>query len=127
MYALCAEDQFLYCRHYFPKAFRVASPAFHLDYWSKIEDASLDFFGAEMFRGSAKTTLARAAISRRLAYGISRNVLSVAISKAMAVNTVRWLKKQVEFNTAWATDFQLQPAAKWADDHIEIWHGSSRS
>ena len=84
MYSLCAENPFLYCRHYFPRAFRVDSPAFHLDYWSKIEDSSLDYFGAEMFRGSAKTTLARAAISRRVAYGISRNILSVAISEAMA-------------------------------------------
>jgi hypothetical protein len=122
LFELCAVDPELYCHQFFPKTFRVRSPSFHKDYWSKIENPDLDYFGAEMFRGSAKTTLARAAISRRVAYGISRNILSVAISEAMAMNTVRWMKKQVEFNTLWAQTFGLVKGSKWADDWIEIYH-----
>ena len=122
LFELCAVDQELYCHQFFPKTFRVASPAFHKDYWGKIEDQELDYFGAEMFRGSAKTTLARAAISRRVAYGISRNILAVSISEAMATNTVRWMKKQVEFNTLWAQTYGLSRGQKWADDWIEVYH-----
>jgi hypothetical protein len=122
LYALGAADPLFYCHEFFPKTFRSESPLFHSDYWAKIEDPSLDYFGAEMFRGAGKTTLARAAISRRLAYGISRNVLAVAISEAMAANTVRWVKKQVENNTHWTSVFGLQKGAKWTDDWIEIYH-----
>jgi hypothetical protein len=115
-------DQELYCHQFFPKTFRSKSPGFHKDYWSKIENPDMDYFGAEMFRGSAKTTLARAAISRRVAYGISRNILSVAISEQMAANTVRWMKKQVEHNTLWAQTYGLVKGSKWSDDWIEIYH-----
>jgi hypothetical protein len=122
LYELSAVDPIFYCHQFFPKTFRSSTPAIHLDYWAKIEDPALDYFGAEMFRGSAKTTLARAAISRRVAYGISRNILAVAISEAMSINTVRWLKKQVEFNTLWAGTFGLYKGAKWSDEWIEVYH-----
>jgi hypothetical protein len=122
LFDLCAVDPVLYCRQFFPKVFRQPSPGFHVDYWDKIENPEFDFFGAEVFRGGAKTTLARACISRRIAYGISHNILSVAISEQMSVNTVRWIKKQVDFNTAWTQTFGLTPGAKWADDWIEIYH-----
>ena len=122
IYRLGAVDPEFYCHQFFPKTFRVKSPDFHRDYWGKIEDPLMDFFGAEMFRGSAKTTLARAAISRRVAYGISRNVLAVAISEAMSINTVRWMKKQVENNTSWAQIYGLQKGSKWSDEWIEIYH-----
>jgi hypothetical protein len=122
LYQLCAADPTLYCHQFFPKTFRSSTPDFHLDYWAKIEDPSRDYFGAEMFRGSAKTTLARAAISRRVAYGISRNILAVAISEAMAVNTIRWVKKQVENNTLWTKTYGIVRGQKWADDWIEVYH-----
>lgn len=122
LYKLCAVDNELYARTFFPKTFRQASPEFHKDYWQKIEDPSFDFFAAEVFRGGGKTTLARVAISKRIAYALSRNVLNVAINESMSLNTARWLKKQVEFNTLWSQTYGLSKGQKWADDQFEVNH-----
>ena len=117
---LCAVDSIFYCKQFFPKTFRQGSPDFHRDFWQKFRDPSYDLFGAEMFRGSGKTTLTRAGLSQRIAYGISRNILSVAISESMAIHTIRWLKKQIENNSYWTDTFMLRKGTKWADDWIEI-------
>lgn len=117
---LAAADDVFYCRTFFPKTFRQKSPAWHRQYWEGFNDPNFDFFGAEIFRGGAKTTLTRAGISKRIAYAISRNVLSVAISETMATHTLRWLKKQIEQNHFWTDTFQLRKGSKWTDDWIEI-------
>jgi hypothetical protein len=54
---------------------------------------------------------------------MSRNALSVAINEAMAIETLRWIKKQVEFNTEWSQMYKISPGKKWSEDHIEIYHG----
>lgn len=118
---LAAVDSVFYGRQFFPKTFKQASPEFHRDYWAKMEDPDSDFFAAEMFRGAAKTTLARVAISKRIAYAVSRNILAIAISESMAILTLRWLKKAMENNTYWRETFGLRPGKKWADDWIEIY------
>lgn len=119
---LAAVDSVFYCREFFPRTFRQRSPAYHRDFWEKFEDPSWDLFGAEIFRGGGKTTLTRAGISKRIAYAISRNILSVAISEAMSIHTVRWLKRQVEQNHYWTDTFQLRKGVKWTDDWIEIYN-----
>lgn len=123
LFELCAADPELYGRTFFPKTFRQSSPEFHLDYWAKIEDPNFDFFAAEVFRGGAKTALARVAISRRIAYGISRSILNICVSESMALHTARWLMKQVEHNTKWASTYQLRKGKNWATDFFEIEHG----
>lgn len=119
---LCAVDSIFYCKQFFPKTFRQETPEYHRDFWNGFNDPEWDFFGAEVFRGGGKTTLTRAGISKRVAYGISRNVLAVAITESMAVHTIRWLKKQIENNTYWTSTFMLQKGTKWSDDWIEIQH-----
>lgn len=119
---LCAVDDTFYCKTFFPKTFRQPTPPFHRDFWNKFNDPEYDLFGAEIFRGGGKTTLTRAGISKRVAFGISRNILSVAISESMSILTLRWLKKQMENNTYWRETFMLQKGSKWADDWIEIEH-----
>jgi len=120
--ALSAADSGFYCRQFFPKTFRQKSPEFHRDYWNNFENPDYDFFGAEMFRGSGKTTLARAGISKRIAFAISHNILSVAISEAMAIHSIRWIKRQIEQNSYWTETFQLVRGTKWTDDWIEIYN-----
>lgn len=117
---LSAVDDVFYCRTFFPKTFRQKSPAWHREYWRGFNDTEHDMFGAEIFRGGAKTTLTRAGISKRIAYAISRNILSVAISETMATHTLRWLKKQIEQNHFWTDTFQLRKGSKWTDEWIEI-------
>jgi hypothetical protein len=117
---LCAVDSTFYGRQFFPKTFRQASPWFHRDFWTKFEDPLYDFFAAEMFRGSAKTTLCRVGISKRIAYGLSRNTLAVAISESMAIHTVNWIRKQMETNAGWTSMFGLRKGSKWTDNWISI-------
>jgi len=119
---LCAVNSIFYCKQFFPKTFRQETPYFHGDFWTKFDDPDYDLFGAEVFRGGGKTTLTRAGLSKRVAFGVSRNILAVAISEAMAIHTIRWLKKQVEQNLYWTQTFQLQKGTKWTDEWIEIRH-----
>lgn len=122
LFRLCAVDGVFYSRTFFPKTFRQGSPAFHRDFWTKVEDPAYDFFAAEVFRGAGKTTLARSFISKRIAFGLTRNTLAVAISESMAIHTVTWLRKQIENNTFWTETFGLRKGKKWTDDWIEIYN-----
>lgn len=119
---LCALDQSLYCRTFFPRAFRQASPVFHRDIWELLEDQTHRYVAIEVFRDGAKTTLLRAYTSKRIAYGNSRTILVVGKAQDHAKFTIAWLKKQVEFNTQWASVFGLEKGSKWSDEHIEIIH-----
>ncbi len=117
---LAAVDSVFYCREFFPRTFRQSSPVWHRDYWDHFDDQEHDLFAAEIFRGGAKTTLTRAGISKRIAFGLCMNALSVAINETMACHTVRWIKKQIENNHYWTEVFSLQKGNKWADDWITI-------
>lgn len=122
LFRLSAVDGIFYSRTFFPKTFRQQSPLFHRDYWTKAEDPLYDFFAAEVFRGAGKTTLARAAISKRIAFGLTRNTLAVSISESMSEHTIAWLRKQVETNTFWTDTFGLRKGKKWTDNWIEIYN-----
>lgn len=123
LFLACAAEPILYCHTFFPRTVRQGTPEFHIDFWGKLEDDTFDFFGAEVFRGGAKTTLCRLALSRRIAYAVSRNILSVGVSEGMALLTSRWLKKQVQYNTLWAQTYRLTPGTKWTDEFFEVNHG----
>jgi hypothetical protein len=123
LFLTCAAEPILYCHTFFPRTVRQDTPDFHVDFWRKLEDDTFDFFGAEVFRGGAKTTLCRLALSRRIAYAVSRNILSVGVSEGMSLLTSRWVKKQVEFNSLWAQTFKLSPGKKWTDEFFEIYNG----
>ena len=124
MYLLAAEDSVLFSHEFFPTAFRQRSPAFHADIWHGMESPEIEFFGVECFRGSAKTTIARTCLTKRIAYGLSRTMLVVGDAQAHAVRTVRWVKKQVEFNSHFRAFYVVEKGKKWKDDEIEIRHES---
>jgi hypothetical protein len=117
---LAAADDVWYCRQFFPRTFRQRTPEWHRDFWYHFNNSERDFFGAEIFRGGAKTTLTRAGLSKRIGFGLTRNTLAIAINETMASHTVRWIKKQVEDQTYWAQIFQIQKGSKWTDDWIEL-------
>lgn len=117
-----AVDPLFFTHTFFPKTARQASPDFHEDLWTLLENTDR-YVGIEMFRGSAKTSLARICCAKRVAYAISRTILFVSSSQAHAVRSVRWLKAQITHNRAFAEFFQLSKGAKWKDDEIEIING----
>ena len=111
-----------YGRLFFPKTLRQVSPKFHEDIGALFDDPSKRNVAVEVFRDGAKTTLVRLAISRRVAYGISRTILVVSASQGHSILTLRWIKRQVEHNKLWAETFGLKKGSKWSDDHVEIHH-----
>lgn len=117
---LSAVDSVFYGRAFFPGTFRQTSPAFHRNMFDLLESPEYQYVGLEAFRGSAKSTLARITISKRIAFGISRTIFPLSASAAHASRTIRWIKKQVESNTFWAQTFRLRKGSKWTDDELEI-------
>lgn len=120
---LCATDGVLYSHVFFPKTVRQESPGFHYEIWDKLENPRNRYVGLKIFRGGAKTSICRIFTSKRVAYGISRTILYVGKSEGHAARSLRWIKRQVEFNTAWSQTFQLSKGSVWSNTEIEIRHG----
>lgn len=119
---LCAIDNGLYERTFFPKTVRQKSPPFH-----KQIDAAFDsdsrFISIEVFRGGAKTSKFRVRMSKVIAYGIAHTILFVSNSQGHSVKSLEWVKRQVEFNTKWAQTYNLRKGVRWSGEDIEIIHG----
>lgn len=118
---LGAQSLTAYGKIFFPRTFRQKSPEMHEAIGQALYGPSR-FNAFEVFRDGAKTTLLRVFTSQRIAYGISRTIMYVSISQPHSVFSLRWLKRQVEFNTKWAQCFGLKKGPKWSDEWIEIWH-----
>ena len=117
--SLGAESLTKYGKLFFPRTFRQESPPFHEIVGAKLY--SHDRFNAfEIFRDGAKTSLLRVYTSQRIAYGISRTIGYVSISQAHSIHSVRWMRRQVMFNTKWANTFGLTSGSKWTDEWAEI-------
>lgn len=119
---VCADGGSPYGEVFFPRAFRQKTPTFHDDIWDLLEDRAHRYVALEVFRGGAKTTTLRAYTSKRIAYGISRTIMYVSEAQNHSERSVRWLKKQVEYNSLWREVFGLEVGDKWRDDIIEIRH-----
>lgn len=119
---LCAVDNDLYCRTFFPKTFRTKSPSFAKEIDDVLNDTRARFCNILAFRGAAKTTRARAFTSKRIAYGMSRTILYIGSSEDAALRSIRWIKRAVTHNVLWANTFGLTQGEKWAENEIEIKH-----
>ncbi len=119
---LAAEDTGLYNVEFFPRAFRQRTPRFHYDIFDLLENPKYRLVALKVFRGGAKTTLLRAYVSKRIAYGISRTILFVSASQGHSVKSLAWLKRQIEYNQKWTTIYGLAKGSKWTDEIIEINH-----
>jgi hypothetical protein len=119
---LGAESLIAYGKIFFPKTFRQKSPKMH-EAIGKALYGNSRYNAFEIYRDGAKTTLLRVFTSQRIAYAISRTIMYVSISQRHATYSIRWLKRQVEFNSQWAQTFGLKKGSKWTDEWIEIYHG----
>lgn len=119
-----AEDSVFFCQHFFPKVFRQSSPDFHREIWGILDDPSKRYVNLQVMRDGAKTTLLRAYTAKRVAYGLSRTILYIGASEKKALASVRWIKRQIEFNKSWAQTFGLQPGKPWTDGELKIEHGT---
>jgi hypothetical protein len=119
---LGAQSLEMYGKIFFPKTFRQESPAFHREIGEQLY-ANDRYNAFEVFRDGAKTSLLRVFTSQRIAYGISRTIMYVSSSQTHSIFSLRWLKRQVVYNTAWAQLFGLRKGEKWTDEILEIYHG----
>jgi hypothetical protein len=120
---LAAVDDELYCRTFFPATYRQPFPSYHETVTAALENPAHRYVALKMFRGSAKTTRLRTFVSKRIAYGISNTILFVSNAQKHSFYSVRWIRRQVEFNTLWAQTFNLRPGPLWNDDILQILHG----
>ena len=123
---LGAADSIFYSQYFFPTVVRQSSPDFHRDIWRLFESPENRYANAEIFRGGAKTTIARLFTSKRIAYGISHTILYIGKSEAHAARSVEWIMQQVEYNSIWAQTFGLRRGSKWTSSDCEIYHGTDQ-
>ncbi len=113
-------DTVFFGQYFFPNACTQASPPFHYDVCSLVEDNSNRLVAIKIFRGGAKTTLLRIILGKRVAYGLSSTIMIVSETASHSEKTLRWLKKNVEHNRTFRETFGLRKGSKWTDDEIEI-------
>ena len=119
---LAAVDSIFYSHYFFPRTARQGTPDFHKIMWNVLESPIKRLVNFQIFRGGAKTTLARLFMSKRVAYGISRTILFISKSEEHAAFSVGWLMSQVEYNPDWAQVFGLEKGRKWTQTDCEIIH-----
>lgn len=120
---LCALDDELFGRFFFPRAFRQESPPFLRSIDAVLAKPENRYCAFKMYRGSSKTTRLRKFTAKRIAYGISHTILYISRSQGHSIKSIEWLKNAVEFNKNFAEAFQLRPGKKWTGEEIEIVNG----
>lgn len=120
---LGAADGAFYSRFFFPKTVRQHVPDMHRTMWTDLDDPEARNVAFKVFRDGAKTTVLRLFTSRRIAYGVSHTIVYTSNSELHAVRSLKWLRRQVEYNLLWAQAFGLRKGGKWSDAEMEIIHG----
>lgn len=126
------KDTIFFGAHFFPKAIRQDSPDYHYEICNAIEDNANEKVAVKVFRGGAKTTLARVICAKRIAYAISRTILIISETAEHSYESLKWLKHAIERQDAYAQTFGLERGDKyknisgerytWRDDKIQIYH-----
>ena len=119
---LGAVDNEIYGRTFFPKTFRQSSPPFQKEIWRDLDDPRVRNSNQRIFRGAAKTTIARVFTSKRIAYGVSKTIVYVGKSESAAARSGKWLRRHVERNKLWGGAFNLRPGTPWTDTEFVIEH-----
>ena len=120
---LCAVDDELFCRTFFPKTVRQKSPPFHKEIWQLL-NSNQRLVNAQVFRGGGKTSILRMYTAKRIAFGLAHTILYIGKSEGHAIRSIKWLRTQIEHNYKFASVFHLKPGKKWQDTEAEIWHGT---
>jgi hypothetical protein len=121
--ALGAVDDDFFGSFFFPQTFRQEHPHFSRLIQQAFDDRSSRYVAMEMFRGSSKTTRVRVRVAKHISYALSRTVLLVSNAQKHSMYSLKWLKRQVEYNLRWAKAFGLEKGSTWSDEIIEIRHG----
>jgi len=130
---LCAVDDGLFAKTFFPHAARQPSPPMHGEVDAKLNDPRSRLLNLLLPRDFAKTTKLRIFTAKRIAYGLSRTILYVGASEGHATRSIQWLRSRIEPKRGatgsavpelLAQVFDLKPGKKWTDTELEIFHGT---
>lgn len=119
---LSAVDSQFFARQFFPKTCRQEPALYDRQAWDLLDGPSR-YVNMQIHRDGAKTTRLRIYAAKRIAFGIARTILVVGKSEAHALRSVRWIRKQIDYNKEYAATFKLRRGEKWQDHECEIWHG----
>lgn len=119
---LGAVDDNFFGSYFFPSTFRQPHPSFAADIQAAFDDPTSRYVAMKMFRGSSKTTRVRCRIAKHISYALSRTIFLVSNAQKHSIYSVRWLRKQIEYNQRWALAFGLVKGATWSEEIIEIVH-----
>lgn len=117
-----AVDSIFFSRHFFPKTFRQEPAPFHGDLWALLDDPDARYVNIQVMRGGAKTTILRTYMAKRIAYGISRTILYIGASETKTIDSIEWVKNQVERNKQYATVFGLKKGKPWTGERARVAH-----
>jgi hypothetical protein len=128
---LAGYDLLFYGQHYFPKTVRQDTPEFHKEIAEVLDSGVYEKIAVKIYRGGAKTSLARILLSKRIAFGISRTILVISETAEHSYESIKWLKRAVERKDHWSKDFCLVAGNEyvneltnerytWRDDKIQI-------
>jgi len=129
---LCAVDNNLFEKTFFPKTARQEPASFHAEISAILDDSANRFVNLVCFRDSAKTSKLRMFTGKRIAYNTSKTILYVGASEGHAARSIRWIRNQIEPKRGaggalkrgfFAESFDLRPGVKWTDTECEIFHG----
>ena len=119
---LGAVDDDFFGSFFFPSTFRQPHPSFSRNIQLAFDDPTSRYVAMKMFRGSSKTTRVRTRIAKHISYALSRTIFLVSNAQKHSVYSLRWLRKQIEYNQRWATAFGLAKGSTWSEEIIEIVH-----
>jgi hypothetical protein len=119
---LGAVDDDFFGSYFFPKTFRQAHPSFSQQVQRAFDDPTSRYVAMKMFRGSSKTTRVRCRVAKHISYGLSRTIFLVSNAQKHSIYSLRWLRKQIEYNERWALAFGLRKGSTWTEEIIEVVH-----
>ena len=123
---LGAVDDDFFGSYFFPQTFRQVHPSFSRLVQAAFDDPARRYVALKMFRGSSKTARVRARIAKHISYSLSRTIMLVSNAQKHSIHSLKWLRKQVEYNERWARAFGLTKGSVWSEDVIEIIHGVAK-
>lgn len=115
---LGAHDSIFFNSLWFPKTFRQKPALYHPEIYAILDDPANRYVNIQVCRDGAKTTILRAFSAKRIAYGLSRTILYIAINETKAIQSVGWLKHQIETNKNFCSAFGLSMGKPWTDVHL---------
>lgn len=123
---LGAIDDDFFGSYFFPRTFRFPHPTYSKQVQAAFDDRSSRYVALKMYRDSSKTVRSRTRIAKHISYALSRCVMLVSNAQKHSIFSLKWLRRQVEYNTLWAKAFDLSKGTTWSDEVLEIRHGIGR-